>query len=74
MNRIRAYAQALRAKIRTGDGYVIEPLEYVNPNGPPPGDLFADPEETTRLLERTRQSILNRPRPDDPEEAPSCRS
>jgi hypothetical protein len=45
----------------SGDGYVVESIEYVNPNGPPPGDPFTDPAKVARLLERTRQSILNRP-------------
>jgi hypothetical protein len=40
--------------------YVIDSIEYVRP-GPPPPPWPLSPEDTARLLERTRQSILNRP-------------
>ena len=42
----------------SGGAYVVECIEYVNPNPLPEGDPFEDPEELARILSLTRKSIL----------------
>ena len=42
-------------------GYLLRALEYQSDANLPPNPKLDDPSTVTRLLERTRQSILSRP-------------
>jgi hypothetical protein len=48
-------------------GYVVESIEYVNPNPRPLGDPFCDPAEVDAALEEVRRSILSQTNPEVPD-------
>lgn len=49
------------------DSYLIESIEYVNPNPRPLGDPFSNSAEVDAALEETRRSILSQARPEVPD-------
>lgn len=52
-----------KAHLPKPDGYVVDNGEYVSPTNLPANAKLTDPVKVARLKERTRDRILNRPRP-----------